>query len=289
MSALAALFHQRNTERAQFTVFLVDDGSTDGTGECVHELFPSVQLLRGNGTLYWNGGMRMAFAAALKEPFDAFLFLNDDTVLYEDALDRLAACARSWRIANSPAIVVGSTKSPGSEEQTYGGIVLRSRGFALKLEKVLPDTSQPVTCDTMNGNIVLIPKEIAEVVGNLDGHFGHQFGDLDYGLRATRAGFKIVVAPGYFGECLPNSNAGTWRDSELTFSERWRKLTSPKGVPFHEWILFTRRHYGYRWPYYALSPYLKTIASSLISSRRVSNSVPTAEATAPSKLYSQEQ
>jgi GT2 family glycosyltransferase len=266
LNSLVALFGQRKADGVYFTVFLVIDGSTDGTGEAVKSLLPEVRLLRGDGTLFWNGGMRMAFDTAMRESFDAYLFLNDDTILYSDGLERITACARTWLAASTPAIVVGSTRSPGSGNHSYGGIAMRTDGFALKHEKVIPGDSLSIDCDTMNGNVALVPRDIATVVGNVDERFRHQFGDFDYGLRAKRAGFNVVVAPGYVGECLPNSRSGTWRDSSLTFKKRWKNLTSPKGVPFGEWFFFTRRHYGWRWPYYAVSPYLKTIASSLFSS-----------------------
>src|SRR5580700_8623826 len=85
LKSVAALFQQRKAEGVQFTVFLVNDGSTDGTDEAVHSRFPDVRVLQGDGTLFWNGGMRMAFETAARESFDAYLFLNDDTFLYSDA------------------------------------------------------------------------------------------------------------------------------------------------------------------------------------------------------------
>ena len=36
--------------------FVLDDASSDGTGAAVAERFPEVTLLRGTGSLYWNGG-----------------------------------------------------------------------------------------------------------------------------------------------------------------------------------------------------------------------------------------
>ena len=40
-----------------FTVYLVNDGCTDGTAEAVEENFPQTRIIRGSGTLYWNLGM----------------------------------------------------------------------------------------------------------------------------------------------------------------------------------------------------------------------------------------
>jgi GT2 family glycosyltransferase len=265
LRSLGSLYRQKREPDVLFMVFLVDDGCTDGTAEAVLSQFPDVNILRGDGSLFWNGGMRMAFAAAMQANFDAYLFLNDDTVLYDDALQRAIGCARSYIDAGAPAIVVGSTRSAVTGEHSYGGIVRRLHGPAMTLEKVLPHLSSSLPCDTMNGNFALIPREIATVIGNVEARYRHQFGDLDYGLRATRAGFCVVVAPGYVGECNPNPRAGSWRDTKMSFAQRWVNLTSPKGVPFSEWFLFTRRHYGWRWPFYSVSPYLKTIASSLFS------------------------
>jgi len=264
LASLASLFRTRNVEDIQLVVFLVDDGCTDGTGDAVRTQFPQVRVLQGDGTLFWNGGMRVAFDAAMTEGFDGYILLNDDTILYDDAVQRLIACARAQWAAGKPAIVVGSMRSPRTGERTYGGFAKRTRGLALWFDPVIPHSSEPVTCDTMNGNFVLIPAEIAVVVGNLEERFRHHFGDIDYGLRAKRAGFQVVVAPGYAGECSQNTTAGSWRDATVSIAKRWKSLVSPKNIPLKEWLLFTRRHYGWRWLLYAASPYLKTIASSIL-------------------------
>ena len=68
-------------KQASINGFLMDDGSTDGTTEAVRERFPSVEVLQGDGSLFWNGGMHAAFAEALKGDYDYYLWLNDDTFL----------------------------------------------------------------------------------------------------------------------------------------------------------------------------------------------------------------
>jgi GT2 family glycosyltransferase len=119
----------------------------------------------------------------------------------------------------------------------------------------------------MNGTCTLVPHKIAEALGNLDGHFRHSLGDLDYGFRARSAGFHVYLAPGYLASCAGNPQSGTWLDTQLPFGVRWRHLTSPKGAPFPAWSLYCRRHLGPLWPLYAVSPYIKTLVTSLIRSR----------------------
>jgi len=265
MASLDMLFRQRGIGDLDVEVFLVDDGCTDRTGDAIRSRFPAVHILRGNGELYWSGGMQLAFAVAMNIGFDAYIFLNDDTMLYRDALARLVSLARERLEAGSAAIVVGSTRSPSTGLLNYGGLMRKISGLSVDLEIVQMHASVPIPCDTMHGNFVLIPAEVAAVVGNLEERFQHQFADIDYGLRAKCAGFDVVVMPGYAGDCSDNSYTGTWRDSDLAFGDRWHHLMSPKGVPVGEWALFTRRHFGWRWLPYAISPYVKTIASSAFS------------------------
>jgi GT2 family glycosyltransferase len=259
LEALQSLFSQKQVEDLDVTVYLVDDGSRDGTSLAVAERFPQVSLLQGDGSLFWNGGMRKAFAHALTKGFDGYIWLNDDTRLDEDALRRLIACSDGATELFGPTIIVGSIRDPHTGERSYGGVRKRASWFRLDFVPHLPDHLEPIRCDTMNGNFTLIPAAVASRLGNLDGAFQHQLGDFDYGLRATEAGIPVILAPGYHGFCSDNPRSGTWRDRSQPLSKRWRHLLSPKGAPVREWFLYTRRHFGWRWPLYALSPYVKTL------------------------------
>ena len=52
-------------------LFLTDDGCTDGTAEAVGQqcFMRNLQssIVKGNGNLYWAGGMRLAWMKALKD------------------------------------------------------------------------------------------------------------------------------------------------------------------------------------------------------------------------------
>ena len=67
-------------------VFVLDDASTDGTAEAVTQRHPDVRLLRGDGHLYWNGGMRRALDEAMAGDYDYYLWMNDDTTLVDDGV-----------------------------------------------------------------------------------------------------------------------------------------------------------------------------------------------------------
>jgi GT2 family glycosyltransferase len=257
---LDALARQELPHHIVVHVYVVDAGSTDGTSEMIGSLFPSVRVIRGHNGLYWNGGMRLAFSEAQTAGHDYYLWLNDDTHLYSSAISHLLHTHASVMESGcSASIVVGSAQDPKSGAPTYGGVVKSSRWRPLKFSPVQPGNS-PKECDTMNGNCVLVSRAAADLVGNLDGSFTHAIGDFDYGLRASRLGCKIWVAPGYVATCARNSALGTWHDPSLPIRRRLNLVRHPKGLPPGEWMVFARRNGGLIWPIYWLSPYIKILA-----------------------------
>ncbi|MDF5717578.1 MAG: glycosyltransferase family 2 protein [Rhizonema sp. NSF051] len=255
LACLRALYQQDFT----FDVYLVDDGSSDGTSDAVKENYPAVKILKGNGSLFWVGGMRLAFAEALKQTYDYYLWLNDDTILDPNALNKLFEADHSLAEKGFPnSIIVGSTQDAVTGEPTYGGAVRSSRWYSNKYE-FLPPTQEIQECDTMYGNCVLIPNEVTNLVGNLDSAFIHSLGDMDYGLRARKLGCSIWIAPGFIGACCKNPVRGSWVDTKLAVGDRLRKALQPKGFPIKAWTVFTRRHSGSFWFLYWILPYLRAV------------------------------
>lgn len=257
LRSLACLAEQSGLDKIAMTVFIVDDGSTDGTSEAISRQFPTVRVLQGDGSLYWVGGMRRAMAVAIAEEFDLYLWLNDDTRLFPESIARLTATMVEVEGGNNrPMIVVGSTRDPHTGQVSYGGFTRHVGRIVNRLRRVMP-ADQPVDCDTMNGNCVLVSHSVVQRLGNLDDRFTHSMADLDYGLRAKHAGCSVSLAPGYVGECVTNSGDGLWQDKKLPTIARWKKLLGPKGLPPSEWLCFTRRHTGRFWPLVWISPYVR--------------------------------
>jgi len=257
LRSLASLAEQTGIEDVAMTVFMVDDGSTDGTAEAVSCQFPRVRVLKGDGSLYWVGGMRKAMALAIGEEFDLYLWLNDDTRLSPHCIARLSGTMSELQGGHDrPIIIVGSTRDPHTGQVSYGGFTRHVGPIVNRLRRVIP-SGHPIDCDTMNGNCVLIPQSVVKRLGNLDHRFTHSMADLDYGLRAKRAGFSVSVAPGYVGDCVTNSGDGLWQDRRLPTISRWKKMMGPKGLPPSEWLCFTRRHAGRFWPLIWISPYVR--------------------------------
>ena len=233
--------------------FVLDDGSSDGTGEAIAEQFPEVTVLHGDGQLYWGGGMRRAFGAAIAGDYDHYLWLNDDVYLDDGALAVLLDTERRLRQRGEAVIVAGSTRDPETGELTYGGVVHPHRWRPLRSELVEPGDA-PRPCDTMNGQAVLIPRAVVQRIGNIDPAFVQLMGDFDYGLRARAAGCEVWVASGTVGTCAPHPEH---RTDQRAVGEELRRLWSNTELLPGPWAVYSRRWAGKLWPMYWLSPYVR--------------------------------
>ena len=205
-------------------------------------------LLHGTGSLYWCGGMRLAWgAAALRDP-DYYLAANDDTLLDPTAITDLLSVANS---CEASSIVVGAIRDPATGKPTYGG--WRNK------HGVVSPTGRPEFCDTFNANCVLIPRSVYLDMGVFHSAFQHAMGDFDYGFQAARRGIAIIQTPNFVGTCPHNSTSGTWRDKSLPRLMRLRLLQSPKGLPWRQWLDYNRRNTGWIWPYRCISPFLRIL------------------------------
>ena len=261
LTCLTNLMNQEAISDINLNVYLVDDGSTDGTGAAVRQNFPHVNILQGDGTLYWNGGMRFAFYEALKNDYDYYLWLNDDTFLYSDAIKLLLDTSNKMKQQKGKDVIVtGTIKDIDTAKINYGGRNIKSRFQPLKFIQ-LENNAEPQRCDTFNGNVVLIPWNVTKEIGNISLEYSKQHGgDFDYGLRAKYAGFESWVAPGIIGTCSSNSIDGSIFDTSLSLKERKSKMNTPQGVPpAKEWMIFAKRHAGILWPLFWFKTMVRVI------------------------------
>ena len=253
LKCLSALYEQKE----KFDVFLVDDGSTDGTGFWVKELFPQVNVINGTGHLFWNGGMRLAWKKALKtKSFDFFLWLNDDTLLMQNSINELLSCYYEvYEKTKLPSIIVGTCCNSNNDISfSYGG--RDDNG------PILPD-GKIKECKYINGNVVLIPYDVYNVVGNLSADYTHGMGDYDYGLRAREKGVMSYITRQYICTCPVHDKLPEWCDPKVPLVKRLKLLYSVRGLNIIEYNKFRKKFWGNKWLIFNLKAHLKALCPRL--------------------------
>jgi GT2 family glycosyltransferase len=223
-----------------YKIFLVDDASPDGTGAAVRQAFPEIIVIEGTGSLFWNGGMCLAYRNARRHgSFDAYLLFNDDVVVDGDGV---AAIFADYREANSvaPAILGGSTTSPDGAQITYSGYRRIPSIFRPRASESVPPDGSLRSIDMPNGNFLLAPGPFFESIGGLDSGYIHDHGDIDLGLVAKKHGVPVYLARRSIGVCEANPIVKI-KFKNAPFWERWRMLQHPLKRP-NDYQHYVRKH-----------------------------------------------
>lgn len=212
----------------QFDVYMTDDGCTDGTGDAVRKEFPEVHIIQGDGNLYWSGGMRKAWQTAIDSGvnYDFYLWFNDDADLYNDAL---VAMFSSMNQVDGNCIISGAFCDK-ERNVSYGGwnnnVLVTPNGSIQVVEKI-------------NGNLVIVPKEVVREIGILDSHFVHSYGDWEYGIRARKAGMNLYITNRYVGVCDRHDSLRKCFNPSVNVIGRLKDLYSPTGIyPPNLWYYY---------------------------------------------------
>lgn len=239
IKCIKTLYDIKLPEGFELDVYITDGGSSDGTVEMVRRCFPLVDILVDNGT-FWNRGMYSSWKRAIEScsknniVYDYYLWLNDDTFLYDNCILELLEISR---VKNNKAIVVGATVDTKTRKKhTYGGRIGKELvSLDGKINKV----------ETFNGNIVLVPIIVYEKIGILDNYYRHSFGDIDYALRANRKGIVCFQTRYPVGECDRHDSIMKWCDPQIPLTGRWNAMMRPNGYRPDEVWHFAIIHFGF--------------------------------------------
>jgi GT2 family glycosyltransferase len=199
LPALYRSFDELKNEPFQFRVIIVDDGSTDGSAEWIKKHYPEVELLNGNGNLWWSGGINKAVKAGLKNPeTDYFIWWNNDVIHETDYFKSLITLLRN----HSTNTIIGSKIYLDENYETIwsmGGLFNPVNGHKHMIGTTCRDAEKfqvPQDCDWLTGMGTITHRSVYERIGLLDEErFPQYHGDSDFTFRAKKAGFKIIAVP----------------------------------------------------------------------------------------------
>lgn len=184
-----------NTHKTTVELFVVDNASTDGTGQAAAETFPDISVIH-NST---RQGFSTNNNLVLQQGTGRYLMLlNDDTLLRNDALDQMVA----FMDQNPQAGAAGAFLfNPDNSFQAAFARFPRpiTEGLlptAIWSYKFQRQMTVPFAVDTVCGAAMIVRREAVEQVGLLDTDFDPIYSEeVEWCYRIKQAGWKIYTIP----------------------------------------------------------------------------------------------
>ena len=181
----------QNQTYTDHRIIIVNDGSTDGTGEMLETEFPEVIVLHGDGNLFWTKAINLGIRKALELGADYIFTLNNDTVATSDLLEKMMEWA-----AKTPNSLLGSldlnfhTKKPYYGGEKINWPLAKSRFLLDDLDESARHGLHEVSLFPARG--LLIPRQVFETIGLFEEKkLPHYMADYDFTHMAIRNGFKV--------------------------------------------------------------------------------------------------
>ncbi len=195
---LTSLLSQK--QKNQLEIWVVDNASLDNTVEMVEEGFKKVRLIKNP----INGGFAKGQNLALKKITGDFaLLLNPDTEIPEGVIDKMVEFMEQNPKCGIASCVIydysGKLQSNGGDLPF--GLSLFSWLFNLEILGSLPNLhrmdkdyyTQSHSVGWVGGTFVLVKSQVFEKVGYLNEDYFMYFEDIEFCLRAKRAGFDVMI------------------------------------------------------------------------------------------------
>lgn len=225
----ACLESLRQQTSPAFRTMVVDDGSTDETAAALAQDYPEVEVVTGDGNLFWTAGVNAGIRRALALGATRVMTLNNDVITAPDFVAQMLAAADQH-----PTAVLGSLEFDANTNQViYGGerLDFRTNTRHDLLDELSADQRRglhPVTY--LPGRGLLIPKAVIDKIGLFDEkRLPHYLADFDYTSVARRAGFPVYCNYDAKLSTYPEESGQTLTRQQRSLKGYYQHLFSIRG------------------------------------------------------------
>lgn len=176
-----------------YSIILVDNGSTDGSGERLFMEFPQIVYLKNEYNQGFTGGNNRGMTYALQAGFDYLFVLNNDTYFQADFLSTLVDYIERHPTVGAVQPLIYESSQEGAVWHA-GGSFSRVSGSTSSIKQVL-STEVAYESEWLTGCAILIRSPIAVEVGLLRGAYFAYFEDVDWSFRIRQAGYLLHIVP----------------------------------------------------------------------------------------------
>jgi GT2 family glycosyltransferase len=225
-----------------FDIWVVDNNSRDKSVSMLRSEFPEVNVVQNNSNVGFSKANNMVIA---RSDADYVLLLNPDTLIIEDAIERVVKFMEEHRdvgicgcrvLNKDRTLQLACRRSVPTPKVAFYRLTGLSRLFPhspvmARYNMTYADPGQTHEVDAVSGAFLMIRREALEDIGPLDERFFMYGEELDWCLRAKRAGWSVMYYPG--AEIIHYKGESTKYNSRKAALEFYRAM-----------YLFHRKHFA---------------------------------------------
>jgi GT2 family glycosyltransferase/glycosyltransferase involved in cell wall biosynthesis len=216
-------------------VVIVENGP--GPAPCAS---PEVEVLRLAENRGYAGGMNAGMAWLRREGCDRFLLLNNDAVLEEGSLRRMAEALNDPALAAVGPVVLRA--SDGRVESIGTRLAPRTGRSRLEGHGRRPIEGNGILpAQSLSGTALMLRADALDRVGPLDEAYFHSFEDTDWCGRARAAGFALAVVQGARVHHAGGRTLGARSADRLYYAARNHLRAAERVAPLRGVLRWMRR------------------------------------------------
>jgi GT2 family glycosyltransferase len=254
LDCLASVFNTMNG--MDFEVWVVDNGSQDGSTEAVRRDYPTVKVIENEENL--------GFAAANNKAFRRMhgryaLLLNTDAVLTEGAVEELYSFMERHRDVGMACGQLlnedGSRQNSIANFPTLLSLLCNETLLRILLPRQYPSKrktyKKPIQVESCIGACLIVRKKAMDTIGLLDERYFFFFEETDWAYRMKQSEWKVCFVPSSRIFHLQGQSVGHSLKSRIMF--------------FRSRYLFIRKWYRRLFPLIYLAVFVRLLVNACLN------------------------
>jgi GT2 family glycosyltransferase len=223
-------------------ILIVVDNAAEGDNRLRMALAADVVYLPTPRNFGFSGGVNVGIRHALAGGAERVLLVNSDAAVDRECLARLEDAF----VADRAVGIAGPTIRSRGDRQTILSLGLRYSPRSGRMrdraaDRVVAPAGATQRVDAVTGCVMLVRREVFTAIGLFDEDYFFSFEDLDFCLKAARAGFASAIVTGASAAHDGSRTIGPESRRRLYFAARNHLLVGSRMAPTpNRWLGATR-------------------------------------------------